>query len=234
MRRSFGTAADGSAAALSSSINRRSPLRFTFRIFIAETIEEVRQASRDALRSHPAAGTAAGGRRICRLSANSVSHRSPRKHTASISARIAKCCVDKLERRAVATSHESREAPPNRLDAGNCPFTMTGCSIQRQLDLTGLCDVSENDHNLECVAQSLGMYNVSNFPIDGDSILRFQEVEECGGTRTRTSSVAKGSLRNRLIVLPLRDSPWNRNVIHARHGYDRAHPAPVRGPVAAS
>ena len=48
------------------------------------------------------------------------------------------------------------------------------------------------------------------------------------------SKDGKGSLRNRRIVLSPRDSPWNRNVIHSRHGYDREHPAPVRGPVAAS
>lgn len=37
----------------------------------------------------------------------------------------------------------------------------------------------------------------------------------------------EGSLRNRRIVFPSRDAPWNRNRIHARYGNGRWHPALV-------
>ena len=51
MRRSFGTAAGGSAAGLSSSMNRRSPRCITFRIFMTEATRQHCYASSDTIRS---------------------------------------------------------------------------------------------------------------------------------------------------------------------------------------
>ena len=45
-----------------------------------------------------------------------------------------------------------------------------------------------------------------------------------------TNQYIEGSLRNRRIVFPSRDAPWNRNRIHARNGNGRLHPALMAAP----
>ena len=62
MRRSFGATAGWSAVARSSWTNRRSPLCSTFRIFMAERTETMRQASRYTLRLVQVNGAAVPGR----------------------------------------------------------------------------------------------------------------------------------------------------------------------------
>ena len=64
MRRSFGTTSGWSAVARSSCMNRRSPLCSTFRIFMAQPIEGMRQASRYALQNPLVIETAVSGSQI--------------------------------------------------------------------------------------------------------------------------------------------------------------------------
>ena len=93
-------------------------------------------------------------------------------------------------------------------------------------------DIVMSGEAVRCLMRALGFRCLSPRPFQPKSDTQMQGSIPVRGRIVERR--AMGSLRNRRIVLSLRDSPWNRNMIHSRHGYDREHPATVRGPVAAS